>query len=162
LGIEAAQKRARKDSIALRPFAQGAVGNAELFDLYEAALRGYIDLAFGWDEAMQRQRFRASYDPADIWLVEVSGETTGYIAVKTDHGQLHLSLLILKPRFQRRGIGRKVMDALVAMAAETGAGITLSCFLSNTGAKAFYESLGFAATAQDEHFVTYCLSTTAG
>lgn len=143
----------------LRPPGQSAVGGADMFALYEATLRGYIEHAFGWDEAMQRQRFAASYDPANIWLVETRGETAGYIALKTSPDGIHLSLLILKPRFQRQGIGRQVMAALTSMAGETGADITLSCFLRNTGAMAFYESLGFRAIAKDEHFATYRLST---
>lgn len=54
----------------------------------------------------------------------------------------------MRPDFQRKGVGRKLMEMAVAFAKETkvGSGDDLGEFtlFANTGADTFYEKLGFS------------------
>ncbi|WP_081083319.1 GNAT family N-acetyltransferase [Burkholderia anthina] len=141
--------------VALVPFEESATEAQELFAQYEAALRDHIDSAFGWDDEFQRRRFIESYTRSDIRLVRVGANTAGYAVVRMLDDAIHLSLLILKPSFQRQGIGKDVLTSLMSEAARTGKAITLSCLRSNSEAVAFYESMKFQVTSTDEHFVNY-------
>jgi ribosomal protein S18 acetylase RimI-like enzyme len=141
--------------VALVPFEESAADMQELFSQYEAALRDHIDLAFGWDDEFQRRRFAESYARSDIRLIRVGACTAGYAVIRMLDDTIHLSLLILKPSFQRQGIGRIIMTVLMSKAARIGKDITLSCFLSNSEAVALYESMRFQVTSTDEHFVNY-------
>jgi ribosomal protein S18 acetylase RimI-like enzyme len=144
--------------VTLVPFEVGEADTLELFSQYEIALRDHIDLAFGWDDAFQRRRFADSYDSSDIVLIRVGAETAGFAVIKTLDDAIHLSLLILKPGYQRQGIGRVILTSLMSTAAQDGKSITLSCFLSNSDAIAFYESMKFKVASIEEHFINYRFS----
>jgi ribosomal protein S18 acetylase RimI-like enzyme len=79
----------------------------------------------------------------------------GYIALKNEIEEVHLSLLLLQPEYRSRGIGRRVMQTLLSRASESDRPLTHSCFLCNQGAMRFYQKLGFSVVTKDEHFVTY-------
>jgi ribosomal protein S18 acetylase RimI-like enzyme len=144
-------------NVTLRPVPEGGVDTRALFALYESSLREHIDRTFGWDEAFQRDRFDKSYCDAEFSLIDSGLATVGYCVVKRETESLHLSLLLVQPEFQNRGIGRVVMQTLMSQAAEHNRPLTLSCFLRNEGAMRFYEQLGFSIVSRDEHFVTYRL-----
>ncbi|MCM2493610.1 GNAT family N-acetyltransferase [Burkholderia glumae] len=145
----------RKNDVALVPFEEGAADMQELFSQYEAALRAHIDLAFGWDDEFQRRRFAESYACSDIRLIEVGAETAGYAVIRVLDHAIHLSLLILKPSFQRQGIGRAILTSLMAEAGRTGKQITLSCLVTNSEALAFYDSMKFQVASTEPHFINY-------
>jgi len=58
--------------------------------------------------------------------------------------------LVIDRTYQRRGIGRTVVDLLVARAAEQGRPSALSYEPENTGAKALYALAGFIETGETE------------
>ncbi len=141
--------------VVLVPSEESAAETQELFAQYEAALRDHIDLAFGWDDEFQRRRFAESYPHSDIRLIQVGADTAGYVVIRMLDDAIHLSLLILKSSFQRRGIGKNILTSLMSESSRTGKVITLSCFRSNSEAIAFYESMKFQVTSTEEHFVNY-------
>lgn len=56
----------------------------------------------------------------------------------------HLNLLAVAPEHRRQGLGRQLMEWLTATALEAGVlRIDLELRADNTGARAFYERLGF-------------------
>ena len=83
----------------------------------------------------------ARYDDQLVGMVRLVGDGA-YI--------LHIAGISVRPAFQRKGIGRKLMEMAVAFAKETKVGsgdnigeITL---FANTGSDRFYEKLGFILT----------------
>ncbi|CAG9226884.1 Ribosomal protein S18 acetylase RimI-like enzyme [Paraburkholderia tropica] len=139
----------------LIPIAEGQTDRQALFALYQSSLHDYIDQTFGWDDAFQQARFNTSYRDADFEWIAQGKEIAGYLALSHEAQAVHVSLLIVKPEFRNRGIGRAVMRTIMSRASQSNRSITLSCFLCNHDAVRFYESLGFQIEAKDEHFVTY-------
>lgn len=125
---------------------------AYAFALYERGLRQHIAAAFGWDEAKQRARFARSYPDDELHRIRRGDATVGILALRSG-ASLHVALLLIHPRWQRRGIGRAVMALVAAEAARSGRAITLSVFRSNASARALYAALGYAEVAGDDVFL---------
>ncbi|MBN1324223.1 MAG: GNAT family N-acetyltransferase [Methanotrichaceae archaeon] len=86
------------------------------------------------------------YHPQTVLVAEVSGRVAGFI-----FGFMHSPLqgrifwLAIRPRFQRRGIGRSLMAAIIRGFRRMGAlSVTLEVRIGNRRAQALYASMGFA------------------
>ncbi len=78
---------------------------------------------------------------------EVDGEAhvTGLAMLRLDGALAELERLYLHPRFQRQGLGRRLLSAAEASAAKAGARqLWLDCWAGNTRALAFYAACGYA------------------
>jgi ribosomal-protein-alanine N-acetyltransferase len=83
------------------------------------------------------------------WVVECRGEIAGYTVVMVAAGEAHLLNLSVAAPWQRRGIGREVLNFAVRLARDCGAGkILLEVRPSNEAAIALYLSSGFAEIAR--------------
>jgi ribosomal-protein-alanine N-acetyltransferase len=101
-----------------------------------------IDLAPVWTE----QRFeRARHHPDHLILIARSGRTRlGFAAMEYRDEGAHLNLLAVEPSYQRRGIGRALLEQLAAAASAGGATcLRLEVRAANLGAQAFYRAAGF-------------------
>lgn len=88
------------------------------------------------------------------FVADADGEVVGFVtAVETlavDHpnGYIKMNGLAVLPQFQRRGIGRMLMERVEKLAAERGASfIGLASGFQRIGAHAFYERLGYQKTS---------------
>ena len=79
------------------------------------------------------------------WLVaEEDGEVAGYIGSQTVMGETDMMNVAVHPDYRRRGIGEKLVEALVeALKSRESHCLTLEVRASNAPAKALYEKLGF-------------------
>lgn len=99
--------------------------------------------AQAWSEQMLRDELD---DPATRWYVvaEEEGEVVGYagLAVFGDEG--HVMTIGTTPDRQGRGVGRRMLRALLAEAERRGAvRVILEVRVDNAAAIAMYESEGF-------------------
>ena len=80
------------------------------------------------------------------------GEVVGFVmhGVDPDDDSAWIGGLVIDRAHQRRGIGRAVVDLLVARAAAEGRASALSYEPANTVAKALYERAGFVETGERE------------
>ena len=88
------------------------------------------------------------------YVAEVDGEVVGFastvttIAVDHPDGYIKMNGLAVLPGFQRRGIGKMLMERVEQLAVERGASaVGLASGFQRTGAHAFYESLGYRKTS---------------
>jgi ribosomal protein S18 acetylase RimI-like enzyme len=89
-------------------------------------------------------------DPADVIVAVLEGEVAGYVKLgratllaASDH-VLTVNGIAVSPAFQRRGVGRALIDAAAAEAKARGARrLTLRVLGPNEGARRLYESAGF-------------------
>ncbi|MEO8346831.1 MAG: GNAT family N-acetyltransferase [Betaproteobacteria bacterium] len=115
--------------------------------LLAAMSRDLIEAGLGW-------RYRAESigklieDAEMVTLVARSGEAlAGFGIMKIGDERAHLILLAVRPEFQRRGIGQRIVHWLQESAAIAGVvSIHVELRAGNTAAYAFYRGLGFAET----------------
>jgi GNAT superfamily N-acetyltransferase len=116
-----------------------------LADAPGAFLRAYDEEAALPDEEwQQRAAERTSF------LAWVDGEPAGIVGAfeSADHEDtVELVAMWSAPEHRRRGVGRALVEAVVAWAQEVGAArVVLWVMRGNDGAQAFYESIGFGPT----------------
>ena len=94
--------------------------------------------------------FSEKVDIRDVLVAELDGEVAGYVRLgpatplaASDH-VLMIRGIAVDPAFQRRGVGRALMDAAAAEARARGARrLTLRVLAHNEGAVRLYEQCGF-------------------
>ena len=87
---------------------------------------------------------------SSISVVEVDGEPAGRLRVVRRGGLVEIAGLQLLPGHQSRGVGRTVVDRLVAQARADGVPVELGVEKDNPRARAFWERCGFAYVGEDE------------
>jgi ribosomal protein S18 acetylase RimI-like enzyme len=122
----------------------------------EPALRALDAATWSWDvspaapPAPDEAFFRPGTSPQDVLVAVVDGAVVGYVKVGPDiplesnRHVLQVNGLAVDPAHQGRGIGRRLLDAGVRLAADRGARrLKLRVFAPNVGARRLYESSGF-------------------
>jgi ribosomal-protein-alanine N-acetyltransferase len=124
---------------------------ATLADAAEIAgmSRALIESGLGWSWTRERvARNIASQNTVTVVAVE-GGRLVGFAIMYFGEDHAHLSLLAVRPRHQRAGIGRALMNWLEESALVAGIGtIRLELRTANQAARRFYERLGFAPVGE--------------
>ena len=87
---------------------------------------------------------------SSISVVEVDGRAAGRLRVVRRDGLVEVAGLQLLPEHQSRGVGRTVVDAVVAEARAGGLPVELGVEKDNPRARAFWERCGFGYVGEDE------------
>ena len=116
---------------------------ATLFKLYCLVMRSYVSEIWGWDEQWQENDFSTHFDPEGITLAHNERELVGYSHVENRGGQLFIRMIVVHPHHQRKGIGGKLLESVIASGKEQFRRIGLEVFKINHEAKKFYERYGF-------------------
>lgn len=130
----------------------------DVFQMMKVGLYPYVEQVFGWDDDFQQQRMRDDYRPEWFYWVYVNSERVGFVCFKPYDNALHLHLIVLDQKFQGRGYGQVVMAAIHDLARSESRDVTLTSFKCNTRAVAFYQSLGYDITEDEEHFLLFRLA----
>jgi GNAT superfamily N-acetyltransferase len=120
--------------------------------LYLDGMRAVTERVLVWDEAKQAASFDARFVPAEVGIVMQSGREIGWMQVAEEEAALFLKQFFIAPRFQRRGIGTRLLRDLIARAAGTGKAVTLGVVRGNP-ARSLYERHGFLVTSEDQYKV---------
>ena len=64
--------------------------------------------------SFRRARMRAAFDPAAFRLIESEGRVLGCVAVLDHPTHREIHSFLLEPEAQGRGLGRSVLDAILA------------------------------------------------
>jgi GNAT superfamily N-acetyltransferase len=119
------------------------------FGALRETLRDAVAATWGaWDEARQRALFAPSFDVRTHRILVSAGEDAGVLATESLVHCIHLARLLLLPAWQRRGIGARVVRAVVAAAHARGVPVEVTVLHANPGARRFYERLGFSAVGE--------------
>lgn len=120
-------------------------------DAYELAVmsRYLVEVGLrGWSWHPERVAKSIRAPDTDVLVAAAGDHIVGFAIMEFNDTKAHLSLLAVKPSYQRCGIGRKMMDWLEEAALTAGISvITLELRANNFGARCFYKILGFKETA---------------
>jgi ribosomal-protein-alanine N-acetyltransferase len=111
--------------------------------------RELIEAGLGWTWTRTRVA-RAIADPDTVALTARDSERLiGFALMYFGEEHAHLSLLAVRPEYQRAGIGRHLVAWLVESGLAAGvAAIHLELRTSNRAARRFYERLGFSVACR--------------
>lgn len=91
-------------------------------------------------EDYHRQRLHYRYDCAEVLLLE--DRPVGLLKLARDPGCWEIIQIQLDPSLQGRGLGRKLLEQVIAEARAAGVGLELKVLTANP-ARRLYEQLGF-------------------
>jgi ribosomal protein S18 acetylase RimI-like enzyme len=112
------------------------------YQLHKAAMGGYVVAVWGWEEQVQREYHARAFKPRRWQIITVNGANAGMLSVEYRPDEVYLARIELRPRVQGRGIGTRVINALLAEARERGQDLVLDVLVVNERARALYERLG--------------------
>ena len=122
-----------------------------LYDLYKKVMRPCIDATWGWDEKFQTNGFKKNLKPTDWIIIKINNENIGGFVLLEKHDHLWLKMIIIKPEFQRKGIGGKVVSYIQSIAKESSLPLRLNVIKENP-VKPFYLKYGFTQYGEDASF----------
>lgn len=131
--------------------------NDEAFLLEAFATTRQEELALtNWDAATRtdfiasqfkamRAGYASMFPDGEFSIILLDGKAIGRMVVHRADGEIHVVDMILLPEFCSRGIGRRLMEELIAEASTGGKIISLHVLKMNRAIR-FYTRLGFAKT----------------
>jgi len=94
-----------------------------------------------WSEGILRDCLRVGYS---CWVCELGEAVVGHAVMSVAVGEAHLLNICVGPRWQGRGLGRRLLRRMLRIARERNADtMFLEVRDSNVGARGLYESEGF-------------------
>lgn len=118
------------------------------YQVHKAAMGGYITAIWGWDEQVQRGFHTRAFDPQRWQIITVDGTDAGILDVERRSGEIYLARIEIHPDYQGRGIGTRLVSALIDDARRQGQDLVLDVLTVNHRARALYERLGMTEVAR--------------
>lgn len=122
---------------------------AWIYELYCQTMKPFVEETWGWDEQLQFDGINKQLGAESFELVSLSKDIVGCFCAKAKEDCLWLHLILIKPHFQRRGIGRWVMEHLQAIANELRKPLRFRAIKTNP-ASDFYRHIGYSQYNEDE------------
>jgi ribosomal-protein-alanine N-acetyltransferase len=109
--------------------------------------RDLVESGLGWKYDAARV-MKAMRDPETLTPVACDrGRIAGFAIMEFGEERAHLVLLAVRPTHRRAGIGRRLVDWLLASARTAGiASVHLELRAGNEAARGFYRAMGFDET----------------
>ena len=132
--------------VALRPAT--AADSEFCYRLHKAAMGNYITAIWGWDEQAQRSFHTRSFNPGRWQIITAAGTDIGMLDVEYRPSEIYLARIEICPGYQGRGIGTRLISALIDEARRTGQDLVLDVLTVNHSAQALYQRLGMTEVAR--------------
>jgi GNAT superfamily N-acetyltransferase len=118
------------------------------------AMRESLERIGRFDPVRARERFLASFEPAQCRFILVDGVEAGFVLVRPEPGHLQLAHLYIVPAHQGKGVGAVALEAVFADADTQGVPVRLGA-LRDSDSNRFYQRHGFVKTGEDEWDIYY-------
>lgn len=135
------------DDVGLRPATED--DHEFFFRLHAVSLGPYVDEVWGWDDDEQRAYLRRNSILEHVRVIVTKGFDVGRLDVVDGDDEIFLLLIELLPSHQGRGIGSRLIGALVDRAHAQGKRLRLNVLKVNDDAHRLYRRLGFTELGRD-------------
>jgi len=96
------------------------------------------------------ERIERAIGDGTVWIAEVEGSVVGFAVGRVVGAEAHLQEVDVHPDYGRRGIGTRLVDAVLDWARERGyASVTLTTVADVAWNAPWYRSLGFEVVSAD-------------
>jgi ribosomal protein S18 acetylase RimI-like enzyme len=119
------------------------------FALHKQALGPYVDAVWGWDDDVQRAYLHRTLDLTRARVIVADGVDVGRLDVEEHPDEVFLALIELTAEHQSHGIGRLLIQMLLADASANGKRVRLSVLEVNVRAYQLYRRLGFVEVSRE-------------
>jgi len=126
-----------------------------LYKAFTTVMKEFIIDIWGWDEEWQLNDFINHYIADHIIVVKNNSHIVGYCQFEELSSHIFISMLIILPEHQSKGIGSKLILMLKKRSSDKAKSLQLNVFKINIKAKLFYEKQGFKVT--DETDTSYVM-----
>jgi ribosomal protein S18 acetylase RimI-like enzyme len=140
-------QRAMAQQLTLRPAQPDDFAFCER--TYFEPMRATIE-ELGLDEARHLANFANRWQVEQVRIVMMCGQVIGWLQTASTDDSLFLAQLFIDTRFQRQGIGSRLVRILIEEAAHEHKAVTLGVVKTNP-ARRLYERLGFSVTHEDQY-----------
>jgi ribosomal protein S18 acetylase RimI-like enzyme len=123
-----------------------------LLDLRLRVMREHLERVGRYDPERARAMLRRRFSPATMRRIEVDGALVGCVDVVRRADHVEIGLFYLEPAFQGRGLGRAVLDAVLAEMPEMPHRLEV---LKRSPAARLYERAGFMRVGETEWDVQF-------
>jgi len=106
-----------------------------------------------WQLGLQRQDYELRFPRADYSIVLFEGEPSGRLWVARVEDQIRLLDIAILPAYQNRRIGTHLLHTLIEESERVGKPLRHWIYKLNTGARRFYERLGFRLIEDDRAYL---------
>ncbi len=124
---------------------------ARMTDAIEIAdmSRHFIEAGLGWSWIPSRVACCIRGRNTVVVVAQINGSVAGFAIMSFAVETAHLQLLAVRPRFRRRGVGRRLLAWLEETALTAGTPlISLELRAGNRAALSFYQRLGYRRTGR--------------
>jgi ribosomal protein S18 acetylase RimI-like enzyme len=146
------------NSVCLDPMASPSAEKIELMpavpDDFDMALNLYLSsmepltaALMTWDENKQTAGFREQWNLKDVQIITLDGRTIGWVQTAELATEIFLQQLFVSHEYQGRGVGSRVLEALLQRWERTGKPVVLMV-LKNNPARRLYERHGLAVVGE--------------
>jgi GNAT superfamily N-acetyltransferase len=132
---------------------QANADDATLFyDVINRTMRNFIITTWGaWNEERVRRESYEDSCSSNAQVIQIDDTAVGVLVVERCPTHIQLEQIYLLPEYQRMGIGRVLLERLIAEALQSKIPIRLRVMAVNP-AKSFYEQHGFIITEATTEF----------
>jgi ribosomal protein S18 acetylase RimI-like enzyme len=120
------------------------------YKVKKAAFRGYVEKAWGWDEAQQRRLHAERFTAQDVRIINFEGKNVGFLSLAITPECMQLKQIFILPEYQGRGIGSACTRILMDEARCHGLPARLRVLKVNPRARALYKRLGFVCAGETD------------
>ncbi len=112
--------------------------------VHHLAYRDMVIRQYGeWDDSIQDEFFKNSWDRLPHKIIVCDGEPCGYCCLLESEDAIDVMELAILPEWQGKGIGSDLLKTVIEKGKSLGVSSRLNVMKTNDGAKRLYERLGF-------------------
>ena len=121
-----------------------------ILDLKELCLKWYIEIIYGWDINVQRQKTKEELESHkdDMRIIIHDNKDIGVTTFYEENGEYVVGLIMVHPDCQNVGIGSRIINSYIDIARKEKKRILIKTYKLNP-AKNLYERLGFKIYKED-------------